>query len=34
MISGIILSKFLIKKGGKVKIYRYSWRVFTGNTDK
>ncbi len=34
MISGITLSKFLIKKGGKVNMYRYSCSVFTGNEPK
>jgi len=34
MISGITLSKFLIKKGGKVNMYRYSCEVFTGNESK
>jgi len=34
MISGIILSKFLMKKGGKVNMYRYSKKTSTGNQDK
>ena len=34
LISGITLSKFPVKKGGKVNIYRYSCGVFTDNADK
>jgi hypothetical protein len=34
MISGMILNKFLIKKGGKANVYRYSFELLTVNTYK